>query len=487
MMKKSGMLLIEAGLLLFVSINFVQAADCVIPLLATFITPSFCPGLNPGDTIYLAPGVRTGITFKGFRGEPGNPIIITNQGGLVDINTSYNWAVSFRDCQHIKFSGKGDSNHKYGIRISEGGTGAVAAYKKTEYIEIENIEIMNVHIGISAQTTDDENGNPVTRDEWVQHDTTVHGCYIHDIAGEGLYIGSSSWHEGIKPELDGVYVYNNILENIGFDGIQISSAPYNVEVHHNLCVNSGQSMEGNPPTGANNVAGFLLGGGTAGRWYNNKIINAGGRGIWVSPANGNFDIFNNLIINTGVMGWDGISNGMSIQNSGVCRYNTIINSKNEGIKVNWGSVTVRDNIIAEYGGSAVSGAGVINDYNNLESSSLDTMGFVNPGSNDFRLLSDSPAVGKGIGSSYPAFDLDDVSRPQNSDPDIGAYEYVSSALSPVDLNQDGRTDIQDIQLCVNVILETETNPDIVARADVNKDGSVNMLDIQEVVNAVSNG
>ncbi|MCK5240815.1 hypothetical protein KAR34_00045 [bacterium] len=58
--------------------------------------------------------------------------------------------------------------------------------------------------------------------------------------------------------------------------------------------------------------------------------------------------------------------------------------------------------------------------------------------------------------------------------------------STADLNQDGRTDIQDIQLCVNVVLETETDPDIVARADVNKDGSVNTLDIQEVVNAVLN-
>ena len=56
--------------------------------------------------------------------------------------------------------------------------------------------------------------------------------------------------------------------------------------------------------------------------------------------------------------------------------------------------------------------------------------------------------------------------------------------SSTDLNQDGRTDIQDIQLCVNIILETETDPDIVARADVNKDGSVNVLDIQEITSVV---
>ena len=61
----------------------------------------------------------------------------------------------------------------------------------------------------------------------------------------------------------------------------------------------------------------------------------------------------------------------------------------------------------------------------------------------------------------------------------GAEVFLST-----DLNQDGRTDIQDIQLCVNVILETQTDPDIVARADVNKDGSANTLDIQEIVNVI---
>ncbi len=73
---------------------------------------------------------------------------------------------------------------------------------------------------------------------------------------------------------------------------------------------------------------------------------------------------------------------------------------------------------------------------------------------------------------------------QDGDWEIGAYVYVTTVLSPADLNQDGRTDIQDIQLCVNVILETQTDPDIVARADVNKDGSVNTLDIQEIVNVI---
>jgi hypothetical protein len=45
----------------------------------------------------------------------------------------------------------------------------------------------------------------------------------------------------------------------------------------------------------------------------------------------------------------------------------------------------------------------------------------------------------------------------------------------------------DTQLCVNVILGSETDPGVVARADVTQDGSVNVLDIQAIVNIILAG
>jgi hypothetical protein len=42
--------------------------------------------------------------------------------------------------------------------------------------------------------------------------------------------------------------------------------------------------------------------------------------------------------------------------------------------------------------------------------------------------------------------------------------------------------VLDVQLCVNVFLGTQTDPDIVARADVNGDNAVNVLDVQLIVN-----
>ncbi len=63
----------------------------------------------------------------------------------------------------------------------------------------------------------------------------------------------------------------------------------------------------------------------------------------------------------------------------------------------------------------------------------------------------------------------------------------SPTPQPADLNLDGRIDVLDVQLSVNVFLGTETDPAIVARADVNSDGSVDVLDVQIVVNKVLGG
>jgi hypothetical protein len=47
--------------------------------------------------------------------------------------------------------------------------------------------------------------------------------------------------------------------------------------------------------------------------------------------------------------------------------------------------------------------------------------------------------------------------------------------------------VLDVQLCVNVFLGVETDPDIVDRADVNRDGRVDVLDVQAIANVVLSG
>ncbi len=45
----------------------------------------------------------------------------------------------------------------------------------------------------------------------------------------------------------------------------------------------------------------------------------------------------------------------------------------------------------------------------------------------------------------------------------------------------------DAQLCVNVFLGSEEDPQVVAQADVNGDGAVDVLDVQLIANIILSG
>ena len=69
---------------------------------------------------------------------------------------------------------------------------------------------------------------------------------MHDTPGEGMYIGTSHFYKDEsgnsvcsagetwpQPELKGVHIHNNRIEDTGRDGIQVGSAVEDVAVHHN--------------------------------------------------------------------------------------------------------------------------------------------------------------------------------------------------------------------------------------------------------------
>ncbi|MCK5218089.1 right-handed parallel beta-helix repeat-containing protein [bacterium] len=232
----------------------------------------------------------------------------------------------------------------------------------------------------------------------------------------------------------------------------------------------------------------------------------------------NVIVINNLLVGNSqnIFWWGSKTNpttGGGFINS-LIAHNTLINAQSNtneplGIVINYGTHTncrIENNIVVQEKGDIVNGAnfdGITFSHNLWSStppdytSSLDdiigdpqltksswdnlTPGGVSP--EWFKIFSTSPAKDRAKKITEVINDYFGSSR--GDSPDIGACEYTPPAdFSPTDLNQDGRTNIQDIQLCVNVILETETDPDIAARADVNGDGSINALDIQEIVNVI---
>ena len=402
----------------------VFATDYIVPSTMSHVVSSTFQGIGPGDRLLISAGNRGPLIIRGLRGKPGNPIVIVNSGGRVNIDATWT-GVSLSNCKHIKLTGSGVEGITYGFLISDGSNLGVRAVDKTDEIEIEYVEITKVKIGISAQTVRDINGDPVGR-EWTQYNTTIHHCYIHDLEEEGMYIGCSSYKKGTKPLLKGVYIHNNILTNVGFDGIQISSATENVEVHHNTITDVGMSEEGTPPRGANGQDGIFIGEGSVGSYYNNRIVNSGQDGI-VATGLGQYDFYNNVIINTGLGQFDGHGIAIVMGNNFTIRNNTIIKAKKYGIYINVTSGTIFDNIISDSGIAAITATRLPaeNIYNN-ETGNVVKQQFSNAAAGDYTLTESSTARDTGSPSGYASFDYVDVPRPQGKDPDKGAFEYYIS-------------------------------------------------------------
>jgi hypothetical protein len=251
---------------------------------------------------------------------------------------------------------------------------------------------------------------------------------------------------------------------------------------------------------------------------------------------GNIRVFNNITSNckTGI-GYSYAEVSDNGCDNCLFAFNTITSSENACIKVISGPknhIEIADNICSA--GIINVPSGDISVHDNLMGDAHLTGGPMND-PDSYRLLPDSPAIGAGVdvgissdfyGVLRPPFDIGAIqfeaasptptststptataSATATSTPTATATASATatststptasptsspsatSAVTPAreDVNRDGRLDVLDVQLCVNVFLGTQTDPVIVARADVNGDSTVNVLDVQTIVNAFLNG
>ncbi|MBO4871074.1 MAG: leucine-rich repeat protein [Muribaculaceae bacterium] len=55
---------------------------------------------------------------------------------------------------------------------------------------------------------------------------------------------------------------------------------------------------------------------------------------------------------------------------------------------------------------------------------------------------------------------------------------------PGDLNGDGAVDVADVNICINIILEIDNDPEVKALADLNGDGTVDVADVNAIINII---
>jgi hypothetical protein len=406
---------------------------------------------NPGDTLCLQTGQRDYFLFKNIHGTAENPIVIKNLTGQVEIITPHFYGIKFDNCSYVKLSGAGDPSVQYGLNISyvDKGTGISIDNLSTD-IEIENIELSNIPIaGIYAKTEPRCNLESV-RENFTMFNIKIHDCYLHDIADEGFYIGSSKYTgqtvEGcgtLMPHIiEGVEIYNNIIENTGWDGIQVSSATKDCKIYNNIIRNDSY-RETNYQ-----MSGILIGGGSNCDCYNNKIFDGKGDGIDILGL-GNHKIFNNLIVRPGQTYHSNesptqfqkhgiwVGNVVSQVNSDFLIYNnTIVSPRTYGIRL-YDNLTsnfkIYNNIIVDPGAYDVLGENSFTNIsmgitfqtsNNLFEHEISDAQFENIQADNYDLKASSPAIDAGINlSSFGlTFDIDDRQRPYGNGYDIGAYE-----------------------------------------------------------------
>ncbi|MTI19754.1 right-handed parallel beta-helix repeat-containing protein, partial [Fulvivirga sp. RKSG066] len=202
-----------------------------------------------GATVGIESGLRKSIIIRNFQGTAELPYIFTNCDGKSIVSDDVP-AIKLHNNNHIRLTGTGSSD-TYGINVIKGKPFGVVAELGTSNFEIDHLEITGItEVAISARTRPTCDGS-TNRGTFEQKNSVIHHNYLHDVGGEGTYVGGSHWHSNFppvdeclgltlyEPELKGVKIYNNLVENVGKDGIQVGGAVEDCQIYNNIVVNYG--------------------------------------------------------------------------------------------------------------------------------------------------------------------------------------------------------------------------------------------------------
>jgi hypothetical protein len=420
-----------------------------------------CSSLGPGDTITLESGTRGPLVIRNCNGTASNPIVIRNDtrgnGPTIIRRSSGNaggYVFMCNTCIGVKIDGSykwqgAPASKTYGIKVTMTGGGSPSAFLRvsglSRFVTIRNVEVDGAWPGVADNGIGiSVNDHGVKRSAypnlWREGFLIEHN-YVHNVEGEGMYVGPN-YREGDLP-LRNIEIRYNLVEDIGWEGINTKSMwEGDNSVHHNVVRRAGSNgSQTNKPT---QYSGINNNGGTV-KIYNNWVESTGQHGIqvWVqegpreSEGKGPFraEVWNNVIVRAGGLWRSHMAGsfGINVGAQDGCEKpvpliynNTIVDSRENGIRLtsNVGSGFVRDNIVANAGGNAITAPNYVDLINNRVGS-VSQMGFEDPDRRNYRIRADSPARNNG-GTAFPQYDYEDVSRPQDGAPDQGAYEHNDS-------------------------------------------------------------
>ena len=269
---------------------------------------------NPGDTLVLKAQQNpfTYFSIESFHGTKDKPLIITNEGGVVNLVNG----IAFTSCTFIKLTGTGSAN-RYGFKIEDktyNGVG-IDIQGRSSNIEVCNVYIHSKTYGFWVK----QEGNcadSLQYPNWIISNISIHDNLIVKMGQEGMYLGSTDPNgqrqvncngnviTPIPLRLGDIKVYKNIIDSTGRSGIQLSGAAYgNNEIYKNIVMDAGfefNDFQGN---------GISLGGYSHAYVYDNIIKNTFALGILVLGT-GFSKVEHNHIDSSGYLGGKS-ANGMA--------------------------------------------------------------------------------------------------------------------------------------------------------------------------------
>ena len=412
---------------------------------------TFNRNILPGQTVCIMAGNYNLLRFKNFIGSATQPILFKNCGGLVTIGHGlYYAALDFQNCRYFRVTGSGDPSVTYGFRVDSCGTAsAMSVGALSSDSEIDHIEIAKAGFaGIMVKT--DPGCDPATwRENFTMYNVNIHDNYVHDVGGEGFYVGNSFFSTGMTFTCSSVSttafphnimnlkIHHNIVRRSDAECLQYACAP-DAQVHDNDLETCGVS-----PFASFQNNGLQCGGGAGGDCYNNRIVNIPASGLAVIGPLGNNRFYNNLLVNCGGDGIFCDDRAGSLPNT-YCDFinNTIINSGRDAIRLynEINTIVLANNVIVGTGSSVSTGTCITfqqgataTQLNNYCSRTMPVTGLFSD-TETYRLAVGSPLINAGSDvSAYGInFDIAGTTRPLDGHFDIGAYEFDPTAL-PIEL------------------------------------------------------
>jgi predicted esterase len=421
-------------------------------------------GVQPGDTLCIPAGEYEYLHLGNITGTAAKPVVIQNCGGQVKLGVrNQGTAAVFNapTCRFVEISGSGDKNYEYGFDLNGTNITGLQIFGLTLGVgssdfDVHNIFIHDGGIMLQAKTLQTCAQPQYLEGNYVMKNVKIHHIKCLNSLWEGFYIGNTHyfWTEGTCTDMrshwiENIQVYDNYLENIGSDAMQISMAKNgDNRVFNNKIVNYGMSQ--NSAQGY----GILVGSGSNLKVYNNNISVGYMPGVTVFGS-GVSEIYNNVISN---IYYEGINVSDKIPANttpdlfpppaAIIYNNTIVNTDNgsNAIKIFAYQTPighqVYNNLMVEKGTAydyPMKGMYIKGDLpikllysNNLCYPSQAAANFVDSASKNFHLLPTSTAVdaGRDMSDFNLNTDYDSTPRPQQVKYDVGAFELKAGTTSP---------------------------------------------------------